>query len=671
LEEVKVVSRAGQRSTSTHSTASGPDYKSQVLAATDIVQLIGQSVGLKRRGKGYIGLCPFHQEKSPSFNVSPARQFFHCFGCKASGNAIDFVMKRDRIDFIDALRALGQQAGIEMPRFGGGSKEKTGERQAMIDSHVATVTFFENFLADPETGAAARAYLQERGFTDEIIKRFHIGLAVDAWDALVRSPVARKFPPPLLAAAGLLKSRDNGNGFYDTFRNRLMFPIRDETGRTIAFGGRVMPGGTDPAKYLNSPETPLFNKSRCVFGLDMAKQKILETRTVAVVEGYADVVMAHQFGVTNVVSILGTGMTEQHVRLLRRFLPDDGGRIVLLFDADAAGSNAAERTVELFLTQPVEMAIASLPDGMDPDEFLIAHGADAFNQILAQATDVLTHKWKQLVRQFSTSPNDLTGQQRAVQHYLELLANARGTGPVDPIRWGSVLARVSRLTEIPIDELNRQFKQTRPRRQFAPAPAPQHTSFTHEDHGDEPTSTIPDAAAPNGSLTNPGAPTSAARDMAERHILGLLLVEPNRWHKLQVNLHAEDFVSARHRRIAEVYWAYQRDEGEPVFNQFLDHLGDPALTQLCVELVTDIEGLIANLESSEDQSSILDQTLVQALGYLAEAKHDQGQQKLLATLRRTSEENTPEQDQLSLFQAIVKNNQATNLHRLGPVKRTR
>jgi hypothetical protein len=159
--------------------------------------------------------------------------------------------------------------------------------------------------------------------------------------------------------------------------------------------------------------------------------------------------------------------------------------------------------------------------------------------------------------------------------------------------------------------------------------------------------------------------------MAERHILGLLLVEPNRWHKLQVNLHAEDFVSARHRRIAEVYWAYQRDEGEPVFNQFLDHLGDPALTQLCVELVTDIEGLIANLESSEDQSSILDQTLAQALGYLAEARHDQGQQKLLATLRRTSEENTPEQDQLSLFQAIVKNNQATNLHRLGPVKRTR
>src|SRR5207244_12831021 len=229
----------------------------------------------------------------------------------ASGNAIDFVMKRDRIDFIDALRALGQQAGIEMPRFGSGSKEKSGERQAMLDAHVAAVTFFENFLNDPEAGAAAREYLQQRGFTAEVIKRFHIGLAVEAWDALLRSPIARKFPPPLLAAAGLLKSRDSaGGGFYDTFRNRLMFPIRDETGRTIAFGGRVMPGSNDPAKYLNSPETPLFNKSRCVFGLDLAKQKIVETRTVAVVEGYTDVMMAHQFGVSNVVSILGTGMTE-------------------------------------------------------------------------------------------------------------------------------------------------------------------------------------------------------------------------------------------------------------------------------------------------------------------------------------------------------------------------
>src|SRR5438132_8394388 len=190
------------------------------------------------------------------------------------------------------------------------------------------------------------------------------------------------------------------------------------------------------------------------------------------------------------------------------------------------------------------MAIASLPEGMDPDEFLIAHGADGFNQVIAGATDVLTHKWKLLVRQFSSSPNDLTGQQRAVQHYLELLANARGAGPIDPIRWGSVLTRVSRLTEIPVDELNRQFRNTRPRRVQAPPPS----AFSAEDGGDEPTFPSPDAA-PNGPLTNGGKPPLAAREMAERHILGLLLVEPHRWNKLQVNLRVDDFVSSRHMRI--------------------------------------------------------------------------------------------------------------------------
>ena len=203
----------------------------------------------------------------------------------------------------------------------------------------------------------------------------------------------------MLAAAGLVKTRDSGNGFYDTFRNRLMFPIRDENGRVIAFGGRVMPGSEDPAKYLNSPETPLFSKSRCVFGLDLARQKIVETRTVAVVEGYTDVVMAHQYGATNVVSPLGTAMTEQHVQILRRF----ADRIVLLFDADTAGDTAVNRAVELFLTQPVEIAIASMPEGVDPDEFLLAHGLAAFEKVLTDAADALTYKWKQLVRQFNAS----------------------------------------------------------------------------------------------------------------------------------------------------------------------------------------------------------------------------------------------------------------------------
>ena len=238
-----------------------------------------------------------------------------------------------------------------------------------------------------------------------------------------------------------------------------MFPIRDENGRIIAFGGRVMPGSQDAegkasatAKYLNSPETPLFSKSRCVFGLDLARQRIVETRTVAVVEGYTDVAMAHQFGVSNVVSALGTALTEQHVATLRRF----ADRIVLLFDADAAGENAVNRAVELFLTQPVEIAIASMPDGLDPDEFLLKHGAAAFDAMLASATDALQYKWRQLDKMAGSG--DLTSRQHAVEQYLTTLAETRGGGPVDPIRWGSALARVSRLTDIPVEDLQRRFK---------------------------------------------------------------------------------------------------------------------------------------------------------------------------------------------------------------------
>ena len=202
-----------------------------------------------------------------------------------------------------------------------------------------------------------------------------------------------------------------------------MFPIRDENGRIIAFGGRVMPGSEDPAKYLNSPETPLFSKSRCVYGLDLARPRIVETQTVAVVEGYTDVIMAHQFGASNVVSVLGTSLTEQHVNLLRRH----AGRIVLIFDADAAGEAAVNRAVELFLTQPVEIAIASLPDGLDPDEYLIKHGPDAFNQLLASAADALAYKWKQLERQVKAS-DSVTNRQQAVEQYLQTLADARGPG---------------------------------------------------------------------------------------------------------------------------------------------------------------------------------------------------------------------------------------------------
>jgi DNA primase len=608
----------------------GGDYKSLVLAAVDLVDLVGRSVALKRKGKDYWGLCPFHQEKSGSFKVSPERQFFYCFGCKATGNAIDFVMRRDRVEFIDALRSLGEAYNVEMPKFGV-SKQRAGERQALYEANAAACMFFEKLLADPQAGAAARAYLANRQIDAESVKRFRVGLAPDAWDGLLRGPVGRKFPAEELHRAGLVKRREKGDGYYDTFRNRLMFPIRDETGRTIAFGGRVMPGSEDPAKYLNSPETDIFSKGRCVFGLDLARQKIVETRTAVVVEGYTDVIVAHQFGVSNVVSVLGTAMTEQHVAALKRF----ADRIVLLFDADAAGDTAVDRTVSLFLTQPVEIVIASMPEGTDPDEYLLREGAEAFGKLLAGAPDALTYKWRQLSRKFNAS-NDLTGQQRAVQEYLSVLADARGSGPVDALRWGAALSRVSRLTGIPVEDLNRRFRAPKvPARQQLPAAA----AATGGN----------DSARPAFGGTRP-PPSAQLR--AERWILGILLLEPRRWHKAQRLVGVADFTDEAHRRLAEAYWDHQRNEGEPVFNEFLGFLKDPSLVELAVEATDEVDSL-ADPE----------RTLAEALAHLDAARRLREEQKLVAELRRTSEERLGDQDEVGLLRQLQERARQPDLRR--------
>jgi DNA primase len=569
----------------------GNDLRNQVLAATDIVELIGRAVALKRRGRNYIGLCPFHQEKTPSFNVNPAKQYFHCFGCKASGTAIDFVMKRDRVEFLDALRQLAEQAGIEIPQYGV-SQQKTGEKQALLDMQSAACAFFEKLLVHPEQGLAARKYLEQRRIDAESIKRFQIGLAADSWDALLRT-LGRKFTAAQLEVGGLVKPRQNGQGYYDTFRNRLMFPIRDENARIIAFGGRKMPGSEDPAKYLNSPETPLFSKSRCIFGIDLARQKMVETRTAIVVEGYTDVIVAHQFGIGNVVSVLGTAMTEHHVAMLRRFVD----RIVLLFDADAAGDTAVDRALAVFLNQPVEMAIATMPAGVDPDEYVLDQGSQAFQALVDSAADALSYKWKQLARNFEASDQNLTGQQKAVEAYLEVLASARGAGPVDPIRWGQALSRVGRLTGIAVEDLNRRFKP-KPR-QSAPA-----------------------ASAGQPTTAEPPRPLTA-QDRAERWVLGALLLEPRHWHEAQQAVHLDDFGNDRHRRLAEKYWNHQRDEGEPVFNEFLGSLDDPSLVELAITAAEEIEAL-ADIERA----------LSEAFAYFERARRVRDEQKLVALSQR-------------------------------------
>ncbi|MGA2499403.1 MAG: DNA primase [Tepidisphaeraceae bacterium] len=572
------------------------DVRAQILQATDLVELIGQTVALKRRGKTYAGLCPFHNEKTPSFHVNPARQYFTCFGCKASGTAFDFIMLRDRVDFRQAMEILARQAGIEIPHFGG-EKFKPGERQLLLDLHQAAARFFENQLSLP-LAATAREYLAKRGFTADALKKFCVGLAPVGWDNLLKSEVGRKFGTEALTLGGLVKARDNGSGHYDTFRNRIMFPIRNESGQIIAFGGRVVPGSEDPAKYLNSPETPLFSKSRAIFGIDLAKQRIVETRTVSVVEGYTDVMMSHQFGATNVVSPLGTALTEQHVHVLRRF----ADRIVLLFDADSAGDDAVNRVVQLFLTQPVDICVATMPQGLDPDEFFLKFGVEAFDKMIVNASDALTYAWTNMLAQLQAAEGDLVARERATRQYLELLSKGAQGGTVDPIRWGTALARVGRLTGIPVEELHRRFKpqkgKTKPIRppvQNKPNSAPSTQDSapgTATDHGLLTTDSAT-TATDHGPLTTNSGPVEdgpiTGSQLAQRQIIGALLIEPSLWNSVQVSVNIDSFAQGSLRRLAESYWNHQLDEGEPVLNEFLASLGDPELVNLAIELVQSVE----------------------------------------------------------------------------------
>lgn len=592
---------------------SGVDNKSRVLEAVDIVELVGQTVKLRRAGRGYQGLCPFHSEKTPSFSVNPERKFFYCFGCKAGGNAIDFVMRRDRVDFVEALKHLAEKAGIELPKFDKPG-ESASERQQLLDAQSAACAYFQAALASP-AGEPARAYLDKRGFDAQSVKQFQIGYAPPGWDNLLRSDLVRKFTPELLVKAGLLKHNEDRNSHYDTFRNRLMFPIRDEQGRVIAFGGRVMPGSEDPAKYLNSPETPIFSKSRTCFGLDLARQKIVETRTVVVVEGYCDTIGCHQFGVSNVISVLGTSLTSQHVNLLRRF----ADKIVLLFDPDTAGDKAVDRAVEMFLTQPIEVLVAAMPDGLDPDEFMLEHGADAFNQIINSAQDALNYKWRQLDRRYRSNEGDLTGQQKAIEEYLSMLADARGSGPVDSLRWGAALTRVSRLTGIAVDDLNRRFRDRKPRAS-SPAPVPQSEA--------QPTQSSPSAApAPSPLFRKP----LTAQIRAERQVLGCLLLAPNWWHEVQKHVSPEDFVEERNHKLASVYWDYQKNEGEPVFSEFLTLLQELALNDLALELVQE-----------SDTGGEIPPILTPAVEYLQYARQRRDSARLSVKMNQTTDANQDE-----------------------------
>jgi DNA primase len=354
----------------------------QIRAANDIVDVIGGYLPLKRAGANFVALCPFHKEKSPSFNVNPHKQIFHCFGCHKGGDVFTFVKEYENIGFVDAVRRLADRAKIPLEMDQNPAAQQSRHiKDQLLQIHDQIAQRWQNCLANEAAGQLARDYLAKRGVSAEAIKLFRLGAAPEAWDDTVNWAKSKGYDLAVMEQAGLILKKEETGRHYDRFRGRLMFPICDEQGRVIGFSGRILTGDEKTAKYVNSPETPIFTKSKVFFGLDKSKRAILDAGFAIVCEGQLDSIACFMAGVQNIVAPQGTAFTDQHARIIKRYVDE----VVLCFDSDNAGQNAAVRSLDSLLASGLAVRVAIVPAPHDPDSFIKENGGEAFRQLIAGA----------------------------------------------------------------------------------------------------------------------------------------------------------------------------------------------------------------------------------------------------------------------------------------------
>lgn len=482
----------------------------EIRRKVGILEVVSPHVTLRRAGRSYKGLCPFHSEKTPSFTVDPERGFFYCFGCHAGGDLFDFVMRIGSVPFREALKDLADRAGVHLPQAPA-DEQRAGERERLLRAVAEAAAFFRAQLAG-EAGEHARRYLASRGVDPASQEVFQIGWAPAGWDHLLRALRARGFGSEILEEAGLAVARTGGEGYYDALRDRIIFPIHDLQGRPAAFGGRALGDGTP--KYLNTRETPLFVKGKTLYALDKARGPIRETGNAVVVEGYMDAVTCHQFGVRNAVASLGTALTSDQVLLLKRF----ASRAVLVYDADTAGQEAADRGLLVCEQAELPARVAVLPGGADPDAFLRSRGPEAFRNVLEQARPIFEYRleiaWKR------HDPRTVEGKVGIVDEIARLIS----TVP-NPVRQGEYVRLLAERLDVREDAIRGQFRRAARR----------------------------DDAAPGGAHVDVRPVSEAtARAGAERLLLHLLVTDASIREPIRGVIEPGVFREAGHRELAEV-----------------------------------------------------------------------------------------------------------------------
>jgi len=533
----------------------------QIQQSIDIVDLVAESVSLKKRGQNWIGLCPFHSEKTPSFNVSQAKQIFKCFGCNAGGDVFTFVQLREKVGFAESRRLLAARAGISLDHEGHnhGGDEQTG-KLALYKANEWARDLFRKWLLDPQLGQKARQYVDKRRLDAGFSESFGVGYAPASWDALCAAGAKLGLSTKTLLAAGLVRPRSTSGGFRDTFYDRLMFPILDVAGHVIAFGGRTL--GDDRAKYLNTPETAIFDKGSHLYGLWQAKEAITQKKRAIVVEGYTDCMMAHQHGFCETVATLGTALTPNHIRLLRRY----SDNVYLVFDSDEAGTRAAERGLELFLTQQLDVKLVQVAEGKDPCDFLIARGAEAFEATLNGAISALEFKWRAVSRHYTDAESG-PARRQAVEEFLSLVATSAVFRSTNAIQRGLVLNQLSKLLAVPSVELYRQL--TRYVRGVG-------DRFKRDASPDrEPTA----AEAPPVR-----AGVSDAGQRAMREILEVLINEPGYFEGLGTHFDPSCFEDPDLRTVAQTLVRMAGEFGEFTVSELIAQMEEPRYARLITDL---------------------------------------------------------------------------------------
>ena len=534
------------------------DVKERVRSAIDIVDLIGSYMQLTRKGRDYLGLCPWHDDSRPSLQVNQVRQSWRCWVCNIGGDVFNFVMQREDVQFGEAIRILADRAGIAIDhRQKKATPGSADDKQTLYKAvSWAERLYHECLLSAPEA-ERARAYLADRGITQESIRRYHLGFAPGGWQWLIDRAPSEGFSPQVLMAAGLAGFSQNSKRNFDFFRERVLFPIRDTQSRAVGFGGRILPDNKeDPAKYINSSDNRLFAKSQLLYGMDIVRDVVAKSRELVVVEGYTDAIMAWQHGIDNIVAVLGTALGERHVQVIKRF----ADRVTLVLDGDQAGQRRSNEILQLFVASPVDLRIVTLPEGQDPCDFLQTQGADAFRDQLEAAVDALYHKLQIATRGVDLT-KDIHRANEALEDVLGTLARiAPPTGDgasAQLLRYRQMLAHVARVFRISEGEIRERVHAIRQRAQ-----------------GGE--------SAENAAI--PARMTLAEIDSWDRELLQLLLANPQFVEQALAEIHESQLHSNFTRKMFGL-WRRMLSEGmEPTFQNVMLEIQDQAAKTLIVEL---------------------------------------------------------------------------------------